>query len=155
MARSLQVSGRSLSYIYSPEDSISKIDIGALTESESRLSLKQGMRVSHPIATRSRGHYFNLEDSRKILDACGGAGVASIGHGNRKVLWAIFCQSLTLTYVPWAFFDNLPTLKLWKWLEQSTGGKLPVAYLTSSGMTTQQVTRLYSLCANTPRIRSN
>lgn len=123
-----------LLHLKSPEDEISKIDIGILSESESGSSLNHGLKISHPIATRSKGHYFYLQDGRRILDACGGAGVACVGHGNRKILWAISCQSLTLTYVPWAFFDNLPTLKLWKRLEESTGGKLPAAYLTSSGM---------------------
>lgn len=46
-----------------------------------------------------RGSYFKLQDGREILDACGGAGVACIGHGNEEVRAAIIAQLDKISYI--------------------------------------------------------
>lgn len=86
-----------------------------------------------PIVVRSQGHYFQLRDGRQVLDACGGAGVTCIGHGNLEVLSAMSTEANNLTYIPWAFFDNQSTIDLQNWLIQSTGHKMTKVYLQSSG----------------------
>lgn len=86
-----------------------------------------------PVVERSQGHYLQLRDGRQILDACGGAGVTCIGHGNLQVLSAMNAEASNLTYIPWAFFDNQRTIDLQDWLIQSTGYNMKKVYLQSSG----------------------
>lgn len=90
-------------------------------------------RTGLPVVVKSKGHFLRLDDGREILDACGGAGVTSIGHGNPEVLSVMSTEANNVTYVPWAFFDNQSTMDLQDWLVQSTGGKLTKVYLQSSG----------------------
>ncbi|TVY46500.1 putative aminotransferase [Lachnellula occidentalis] len=45
------------------------------------------------------GSYMTLKDGRKILDGCGGAAVAIIGHGNEEVLSATLAQMRKVSYV--------------------------------------------------------
>lgn len=42
--------------------------------------------------TSAKGLYLTLSDGRVVLDACGGAAVACIGHGNDEVLAAVTAQ---------------------------------------------------------------
>lgn len=86
-----------------------------------------------PVVERSQGHYLQLRDGRQILDACGGAGVTCIGHGNLQVLSAMNAEASNLTYIPWAFFDNKRTIDLQDWLIQSTGHNMKKVYLQYSG----------------------
>ncbi|KAG6364502.1 hypothetical protein INS49_006103 [Diaporthe citri] len=86
-----------------------------------------------PVVVRSQGHYLQLRDGRQVLDACGGAGVTCIGHGNLEVLSAMNEEASNLTYIPWAFFDNQSTIDLQDRLIQSSGRKMTKVYLQSSG----------------------
>lgn len=86
-----------------------------------------------PVVVRSQGHFLQLRDGRQVLDACGGAGVTCIGHGNLEVLSAMNAEASNLTYVPWAFFDNESTIDLQDWLIRSTGHKMTKVWLQSSG----------------------
>lgn len=45
------------------------------------------------------GSYLSLEDGRKVLDACGGAAVAIIGHGNKDVTAETVAQMDQVSYV--------------------------------------------------------
>ncbi|KAH7363826.1 putative adenosylmethionine-8-amino-7-oxononanoate aminotransferase [Rhexocercosporidium sp. MPI-PUGE-AT-0058] len=49
--------------------------------------------------TSASGSYLYLEDGRKILDGCGGAAVAIIGHGNQEVTAAVLAQMQKVSYV--------------------------------------------------------
>ncbi|KAJ0165262.1 putative aminotransferase [Colletotrichum tanaceti] len=50
--------------------------------------------VQHPSMVESAsGVYLNLANGRKVIDACGGAAVAIIGHGNEEVIQAIADQA--------------------------------------------------------------
>lgn len=53
--------------------------------------------------SHAQGAYLYLQNGDKILDAAGGAVVASIGHGRREVADAIHAATLNATYVvpPW------------------------------------------------------
>ncbi|KPM42998.1 putative aminotransferase [Neonectria ditissima] len=48
---------------------------------------------------RAAGSYLFLTDGRQILDACGGAAVAVIGHGNEEVVGAVASQMARVSYV--------------------------------------------------------
>ncbi len=101
--------------------------------------LNAGEPTSHdhrplPLATLTEGHYIHLEDGRKVLDACGGAAVACIGHRRFEVIEAMTEQAERCSYVPWAFFENHSTKELCDFLVDSTGGRMTKVYLTSSGM---------------------
>ncbi|CZS94337.1 related to ornithine aminotransferase [Rhynchosporium agropyri] len=45
------------------------------------------------------GIYLHLSDGRKILDGCGGAVVACIGHGNQEITAAVVSQMQKISYV--------------------------------------------------------
>ncbi|EXJ68117.1 uncharacterized protein A1O5_08732 [Cladophialophora psammophila CBS 110553] len=50
--------------------------------------------------TSAKGLYLTLSDGRTIMDACGGAAVACLGHGNEEVLQAVSRQMSTgVSYV--------------------------------------------------------
>lgn len=48
---------------------------------------------------RAQGNYIYEKGGRKLLDACGGAAVTSIGHGNQQVIQAVTEQLQTVPYV--------------------------------------------------------
>lgn len=44
------------------------------------------------------GSWLTLSDGRKVLDGCAGAAVASIGHGDVRVIEAVTKQLMKLSY---------------------------------------------------------
>lgn len=106
---------------------------GNKVEPETSKSPNLASSTGLPVVVRSQGHFLQLRDGRQVLDACGGAGVTCIGHGNLEVLSAMNAEASNLTYVPWAFFDNQSTIDLQDWLIQSTGRKMTKIWLQSSG----------------------
>ena len=54
---------------------------------------------SYPEAVRGQGCFIQTADGRKILDACGGAAVVSVGHGVESVARAMGEQASSLAYV--------------------------------------------------------
>ncbi|KAL2127919.1 hypothetical protein VTI74DRAFT_9982 [Chaetomium olivicolor] len=86
-----------------------------------------------PILKKAKGHYWYPKKGHKILDACGGAGVACIGHGNKDVIKAIHKQMKQYTYASYAHFSTRPVQDLSDWLIKSTGGKMQKVYLMCSG----------------------
>ena len=47
-----------------------------------------------PVAVRGEGIWLHTADGRAIIDASGGAAVAALGHGNRRVAEAIARQAV-------------------------------------------------------------
>jgi adenosylmethionine-8-amino-7-oxononanoate aminotransferase len=88
---------------------------------------------SRPLVTEARGNYLHLADGRKILDACGGAAVACLGHGVKEVIDAMVAQANDVSYVPWGFFDNKSKLELSNWLSMNSGGHFQKIWITCSG----------------------
>jgi adenosylmethionine-8-amino-7-oxononanoate aminotransferase len=74
-----------------------------------------------------------LSDGRQILDASGGAAVACIGHGNKRVAAAIARQVETIDYVHTSFFSNQATEDLASILVGHEPGGLSHAFFVSSG----------------------
>ncbi|MHB8524980.1 MAG: aspartate aminotransferase family protein [Candidatus Acidiferrales bacterium] len=59
----------------------------------------RNFHATYPEAVRGEGCFIFTADGRKILDACGGAAVVSIGHGVESVAHAIGEQARHLAYV--------------------------------------------------------
>ncbi|KAI1106850.1 aminotransferase, class III [Jackrogersella minutella] len=92
-----------------------------------------GSSTNRFLVVRSRGNYLYLADGRKILDGCGGAAVACLGHGVKEVSDAIAAQTATVSYVPWGFLDSKSRRDLSEWLAKSSGGHFTKTWITSSG----------------------
>jgi adenosylmethionine-8-amino-7-oxononanoate aminotransferase len=110
-----------------------------------RLPLRRGTlaevsRVLHravfdqpDVAIRGEGLILTMADGREIMDASGGAAVACLGHGNRRVAEAIGIQALTLAYAHTGFFSTEPAEALAEFLLRDEPGGLSHAFFVSSG----------------------
>lgn len=87
-----------------------------------------------PQLATAKGHYWLTTTGSKILDACGGAGVACIGHGRKEVIKAITKQMASCSYASYAHFRIDPVERLSEWLVESTGGEMDKVFLMCSGM---------------------
>ncbi|KAL0944183.1 putative class III aminotransferase [Colletotrichum truncatum] len=81
----------------------------------------------------SEGNCYVVEGGRKIFDASGGAAVACLGHGDRRVADAMIRQLNSLAYSPSTFFTTSVCEQLCQLLVNSTQGHMSRAYLLSSG----------------------
>ena len=61
-----------------------------------------------PIAVRGEGIYLFTQDGKAVIDASGGAAVACLGHGNRRVAEAIGRQAAAMAYSHTGTFSNQP-----------------------------------------------
>ena len=86
-----------------------------------------------PIALSGEGLLLRLSDGREILDASGGAAVACLGHGNRRVAAAVGEQAGKLGYVHTGFFSSQPAEDLAEILVGHRPGGLTHAFFVSSG----------------------
>ena len=89
--------------------------------------------VTPPIAVRGEGLLLHLADGTEIIDASGGAAVACLGHGNRRVARAIADQSEKLAYAHTGFFSSEPAEALADIVLEGAPGGLTHAYFCSSG----------------------
>ena len=62
-----------------------------------------------PVATGA-GVYITDNNGKQYLDACGGAAVSCLGHGNRVVIDAVKQQLDTMAYAHTGFFTSEPPL---------------------------------------------
>ncbi|KAK4167540.1 putative aminotransferase YodT [Cladorrhinum sp. PSN259] len=86
-----------------------------------------------PILKKAKGHYWYPVNGPKILDACGGAGVACLGHGRKDIVKAATKQMKAFQYASYAHFKVDPVLELSQFLIDSTGGEMQKVYLMCSG----------------------
>jgi adenosylmethionine-8-amino-7-oxononanoate aminotransferase len=86
-----------------------------------------------PIAASGEGIYLHLADGRKIIDASGGAAVACLGHGNRRIAEAIGRQAATMAYAHTGTFSSQPAEDLAHIVLDGEPGGLTHAYFCSSG----------------------
>ncbi|KAK8108769.1 aminotransferase [Apiospora sp. TS-2023a] len=86
-----------------------------------------------PIAVGGQGDYIRLSDGRQILDACGGAAVTCLGHGNQEVIAAMATQASQLSYAAHGFFDNNSRRDLAEWFKSTSQGHFRKAWVTNSG----------------------
>src|SRR5271167_2640367 len=59
-----------------------------------------------PLIVRGEGVYLYDASGKRYLDACGGAMVASVGHGVKEIADAIGAQAATLGYVNGTMFTS-------------------------------------------------
>ncbi len=86
-----------------------------------------------PIAVRGEGIYLHTADGRAIIDASGGAAVACLGHGNRRVAEAIGRQAATMAYAHTGTFSNQAAEDLADIILAGEPGGLTRAWFCSSG----------------------
>ncbi len=86
-----------------------------------------------PIATSGEGIYLHTADGRRIIDASGGAAVACLGHGNRRIAEAIGRQAATMAYAHTGTFSSQPAEDLAHIVLDGEPGGLTHAYFCSSG----------------------
>ena len=86
-----------------------------------------------PAAVRGEGIYVIDSDGRRYVDACGGAAVSCLGHGNRTVIDAIAEQSAKLEFVHTGFFTTDPAEELAAVIADLCPGSLDRVWFTSSG----------------------
>jgi len=86
-----------------------------------------------PVAVGGEGIRLRLSGGRAVIDASGGAAVACIGHGNRRVAEAIARQAGAMAYAHTSTFSSEPAERLADLLLDGTPGGLTHAYFCSSG----------------------
>ena len=86
-----------------------------------------------PTIVRGQGVYLYDESGKRYLDACGGAMVASIGHGNPVVADAIAAQARAIAYVNGTAFTTGPVEVLADVLAAKAPAGVDKAYFLSSG----------------------
>ena len=105
--------------------------------------------VVPPIAVSAQGLMIRLADGREIIDGTGGAAVACIGHGNRKVRDAIAAQLDRVPYVHTMFFTVPATEELAHVLVGHKPGGLTKAMFLTGGSEAMEaalkITRQYHL----------
>ncbi|GFF56137.1 uncharacterized aminotransferase C1771.03c [Aspergillus udagawae] len=85
------------------------------------------------LATFSSGLKITLEDGAQVLDACGGAAVASIGHGCQEVLSAMSEQAGSISYVHTATYTTASAERLADILVGNRPWGISKAFFVGSG----------------------
>ena len=86
-----------------------------------------------PVAVRGEGIYLHTADGAAIIDASGGAAVACLGHGNRRIAETIGRQAATMAYAHTGTFSNQPAEDLADIILDGAPGGLTRAWFCSSG----------------------
>lgn len=85
------------------------------------------------LVERAEGVNLFLSDGRKIIDACAGAAVALIGHGNKEVHQAIVNQLQRVSYVHTQSYTTQPAEDLANLILQGSPHGLEKAFFVGSG----------------------
>lgn len=86
-----------------------------------------------PVAIRGDGIYLETADGRRIIDGSGGAAVACLGHGNRRMAETIGRQAAAMAYAHTGTFSNQPAEDLAEIILRDEPGGLTRAWFCSSG----------------------
>jgi adenosylmethionine-8-amino-7-oxononanoate aminotransferase len=104
-----------------------------MTDLESSSVFYRKLNRRLPTIVRGEGVYLYDESGKRYLDACGGAMVASVGHGNKEIATAIGAQAAVLEYVNGTMFANRPVEDLADELVDMAPPGVDRAYFLSSG----------------------
>lgn len=85
------------------------------------------------LAVSGAGPRITLDDGATVLDASGGAAVAALGHGNRRIADVVARQTAALAGAHTTFFTSEPAEALADHLLRDAPGGLTRAYFVSSG----------------------
>lgn len=86
-----------------------------------------------PRIVRGEGCWLEDADGKRYLDACGGAFVACLGHGNQTIAAAMAEQASHVAYVNGTMFTTDPVEQLAAELAATLPGDLDHVYFLSSG----------------------
>jgi adenosylmethionine-8-amino-7-oxononanoate aminotransferase len=86
-----------------------------------------------PVAAGGDGIYLHLADGTKIIDGSGGAAVACLGHGNKRIAAAIGEQAARMAYAHTGTFISQPAEDLAHIILDGEPGGMTHAYFCSSG----------------------
>jgi adenosylmethionine-8-amino-7-oxononanoate aminotransferase len=98
---------------------------------ESRVLHRSG--AVPPMAVEGEGIYLIQADGKRIIDASGGAAVACLGHGNRRIAEAVGRQASRMAYAHTGTFISQPAEDLAHIVLDGEPGGLSHAYFCSSG----------------------
>lgn len=90
-------------------------------------------RAKLPVAVAGEGIEIIDSEGRRYIDACGGAAVSCLGHGNQRVIDAIKKQAQQLPYAHTSFFTTDVAEALAERLVESAPDGLRHVYFTSGG----------------------
>ncbi len=90
-------------------------------------------RAKLPVAVAGEGIEIIDSKGRRYIDACGGAAVSCLGHGNQRVIDAIKKQAQQLPYAHTSFFTTDVAEALADRLVESAPDGLGHVYFTSGG----------------------
>lgn len=90
-------------------------------------------KVLPPVAVSGEGCYLVDASGKRYLDACGGAAVSCLGHGDQTVIDAVKAQLDQLAYAHTGFFTSEPAETLANLLIAHAPGDLDRVYLVSGG----------------------
>ena len=88
---------------------------------------------SYPRVVRGEGCWLYDDEGKRYFDACGGAFVSSLGHGNAEVAEAMARQARTVGYVSGMQFTHEAGEALATLLASLAPGDLDTVYFLSSG----------------------
>lgn len=83
--------------------------------------------------TSTLGSFITLDNGQVILDATGGAAVACLGHGHKRIVEAMKRQADQVAYCHSIFFSTQAAEDLAKELCNGTDGHMKRAFIVSSG----------------------
>ncbi|KAK1705323.1 hypothetical protein CaCOL14_011708 [Colletotrichum acutatum] len=90
--------------------------------------------IQHPSMVESAsGIYLNLASGKRVIDACGGAAVALIGHANEEVCQAISDQARKVSYVHTQAYTTQPAEELADLILDGNSHGLEKAFFVCSG----------------------
>ncbi|RSL92205.1 hypothetical protein CEP52_013952 [Fusarium oligoseptatum] len=90
--------------------------------------------IQHPYMVESAsGIELKLASGQTVIDACGGAAVALIGHGNEEVIQAITNQARKVSYVHTQAYTTAPAEELANLLLEGNPHGLEKAFFVGSG----------------------
>jgi len=93
----------------------------------------RNLRRAMPCIVRGEGVWLVDREGKRYLDACGGAFVANLGHGDGELSQALFEQGRKVAYVNGTAFTNEPAEELAAELAALSPPGLDKAYFLSSG----------------------
>jgi len=93
----------------------------------------RNLRKAMPCIVRGEGVWLVDREGKRYLDACGGAFVANLGHGDTALSRALFEQARQVAYVNGTAFTNEPAEALAAELADLSPPGLDKAYFLSSG----------------------
>lgn len=103
-------------------------------DSNEGLLLHRDLNRPPHLVTHASGSRLHLSDGRTILDACGGAAVAIVGHSNPEVITSITAQLQRASYVHTMAYTTSPAEDLARCvLSMSDGHNLSRAFFVGSG----------------------